>query len=111
MSEFYVKDDKAVRLDSCNRFIYEVMVNVYYNNIFSMVNHKYFSTPVEIPNVIESYYVTPSIEICCEMYSAPKSWLHDNDFVVYVEPEKKKRKRNGGQKIEASKQGSTPITD
>jgi hypothetical protein len=93
VSEFYVNGDKAVRLDNCNRFIYEVMVNVYYDNIFSMVNHKYFTSETEIPNVIESYYVTPSIEICCEMYSAPKSWLNDNDFILYVKPEKKSKQK------------------
>lgn len=98
MSEFYIKENKAVRVDSCNRFIYEVMVFVWYENIYSMVNHKYFSSEVEIKGVIESYFVTPNIEIYCKMYSAPLQWLIDNDFILYIKPAPKKRKKKNGQK-------------
>lgn len=110
MSSFYIKDKQAVKVDSCNRFIYEVMVFVYYENIFSMAQHKYFSSETYIENIIESYYKSPNIEICCELYSAPKDWLIDNDFILYVEPEKKKRK-NGRQKIKTDKQGSSSTVD
>lgn len=93
MPEFYINNDKAIRLDSCDRFIYEVTVFVWYENIYSMINHKYFSSEVEIEGIIENHFITPKIEICCEIYSAPKRWLIENDFILYIEPEKKKRKK------------------
>lgn len=91
MAAVYVKDDKSVLADTCGRFIYEVYVFVMYENTFSTANHKYFSSDIEILNIIESYYVTPNIEINCTMYSAPLSWLIENDYVLWVKPVKKKR--------------------
>jgi hypothetical protein len=110
MSDLYIKDNKTVKLDSCNRFIYEVTVNACYNDIFSMIDHRYFSSNEEILNVIDSFYITPNMEICCELYSAPLNWLVENDYTLYIETEKKKRK-SGRQKTKTVKQGSSPTSD
>lgn len=91
MGDIYIKENQAVLLDNCGRFIYEVFVFVKYKNIFSTVNHRYFSSETEIKNIISSYQYNEFIEIYCELYSAPLKWLLDNEFVVYVKPEKKKR--------------------
>lgn len=90
MPIYYVKDNKSVVLDSCGRFIYEVMVFVQYENIVSMARHEYFSSNIEIPNIIDSYNVNKYVRIECYLYSAPKEWILDNDFMLYVKPEKKK---------------------
>lgn len=94
MRNIYVKEGRAVLQDICSRFIYEVFVLAHHENIFSTINHKYFSSEKEIKNVIENYQVTEYISINCEMYSAPLRWLLDNDFELYVKPQKKKRKKN-----------------
>lgn len=91
MGEIYHKDGKFIRIDNCNRFIYEVSLYVKYQNIYSMINHKYFSSNIEIPNVIDQININNNITIYCEIYSAPKSWIIDNEYVLYVKPEKKKR--------------------
>jgi hypothetical protein len=94
MRNIYVKEGQVVLQDICNRFIYEVFVFVHHKNIFSTINHKYYSSEVEIKNIIENYKVTENITVNCEMYSAPLKWLLDNEFQLYVKPEKKKRKKN-----------------
>ena len=100
--KIYVKEGRTVFMDNCNRFIYEVFVFVQHKNIFSTVNHKFFSSEKEIKKVIENYKVTENITINCELYSAPIRWLLDNDYDLYVKPEKKKRnykKKENEQKI------------
>lgn len=99
---FYIKDKEAIRPDNCNRFIYEVMVFVWHSGIYSMVNHKYFHSDKEILGVVKSYFVTSEIEIYCELYSAPKQWLIENDYIEYIEPIKKRNKIKNEQKIKTS---------
>lgn len=91
MRSSYIKDDQIVLQDICNRFIYEVFVFVHHKNIFSTINHKYFSSQVEIPNIIENYQIADYITVNCTMYTAPLRWLLDNNFELYIKPEKKKR--------------------
>lgn len=95
----YRKDDKFVRIDECNRFIYEVTVYVKYENICNMANHKYFSSNTEIPKVVEEYNLDNNITIYCELIYAPKRWLIDNGYQLYVKPEKKKRKKKDESEI------------
>ena len=103
MGASYGKNGVFVRVDNCNRFIYEVSVYVKYENIYSMANHKYFSSEKEIPNVIEKINVNKFITIFCEMYSAPMDWIIENDYKLYIKPEKKKRKKKDDeQKIMSS---------
>jgi hypothetical protein len=90
MPETYIKDDKTVLLDNCNRFVYEVFVEASYENITCMVQHEYFSSDTEIKGVVESYKYSPYITIFCILLSAPKSWLEENDYSIYIKPVKKK---------------------
>jgi len=91
VEEIYVKGDQFVRIDECNRFIYEVSVYVKYQNIYSMVNHKYFSSDKEIVTFIDKVVINQFTTIYCELYSAPKEWIIENEFTLYIKPEKKKR--------------------
>jgi len=89
--DIYVKDDQSCLIDDCNRFIYEVFVFSQFENVYSLSNHKYFTSKKEIPNIIRLLKITPYISIECDLYSAPLKWLIDNNFILYKEPEKKKR--------------------
>jgi len=91
METIYIKDDESALVDPCGRFIYEVCVFVKYENIYNLANHKWFTSEKEIPNIIRSLQIDPFIEVQCHLYSAPKSWLINNDFDIYVPKEKKKR--------------------
>lgn len=88
----YYKDNQFVYVDSCNRFIYEVYIFVKFENTFSTARFTRYSSDTEIKGIIKTTYVGDFIEIDCSLYSAPLRWLIDNDFAVYVKPEKKKRK-------------------
>lgn len=91
MELIYIKDDESALVDSCGRFIYEVCVFVRYENIYNIANHKWFTSEKEIPNIIRSLQISPFIEVQCHLYSAPKRWLIDNGFDIYVPKEKKTR--------------------
>jgi hypothetical protein len=104
MKEVYIKDNKIVLVDSECRFIYEVLVYVWYDNIFSLANSKIFTSVIEIPNIIESYFIDKHIEFFTFLYAAPKKWLVDNDFIEYIYPEKKKRiKKEENEKVMSNK--------
>lgn len=90
----YVKNNQTVFIDPEERFIYEVYVFIWYENIRSLGNHKFFYSKVEIKNIIESYFINKYIEVYTVLHSAPKEWIIENDFILYVKPEKKKRKKN-----------------
>jgi hypothetical protein len=91
MEDIYVKEGQVALVDNCNRFVYEVFVFVQHKNIFSTANHKYFSSEKEIKNIVSIYQHDEYIQTCCDLYSAPLKWLIENDFTLYVKPEKKKR--------------------
>ena len=94
MNNLYFKDGEIVLVDNCNRFIYEVYVSVKFDNIYSIVDHKYFSSDKEILNIVKKYKVDKYIDISCELYSAPINWLEDNEYFPYVKPIKVKRNGN-----------------
>ena len=87
----YFKEKESILVDTCNRFIYEVFIFIIYENIFSMADHRYFSSEIEIPNVVNTTYIDKYTEMDCSLYSAPMSWIIENDFILYIKPEKKKR--------------------
>jgi hypothetical protein len=93
VDSIYIKDDQVVLLDKCGRFIYEVFVTVKFENIFSIANHKYFTSDIEILNIVRCHEVSPYIKVECDLYSAPLKWLIKNDFILYIKPEKKLRKK------------------
>jgi hypothetical protein len=89
----YTKGQSAILADNCNRFIYEVSIVITYQSLFSVAGVKYFSSPTEISNVIESFKIHKYMEICCSLYSAPLGWLLDNDYSPYSKLKKKTYKK------------------
>lgn len=100
--EVYAKDKNFIFVDKCNRFVYERLIFVNFNGVFSMVKHDFYYTFQEIKNVVEYFKVSEYIDIECRLYSAPKRWIIDNDYTPYIKPEKKKRKYT--KKIKESEQ-------
>lgn len=92
--ELYTKNGESVLVDIGGSFIYETSVYLYYKNYFSLSNKKYFSSSKPIDGVVGSFFKTKNIQICSELYAAPKQWLIDNEFIRYVIPEKIKKVTN-----------------
>lgn len=93
MMEIYVRNKgESILIDSENRFIYEVTKCVYYKNIYSVIDKRFFYSYKEILNIKDSVFITPNIEITCSLHSAPKTWAIINGFKIWIKPEKKKRK-------------------
>ncbi len=90
----YVKDDQFVYLDKCNRFTYDVYISIAYKNIFSTARYTRYSSDEEIKGVIKYFKINKYVDIECFMYSAPLRWLIDNEFSIYIKPDKKKRTYN-----------------
>ena len=61
MSSLYTDGNRVVFVDSECRFIYEVMVYVSFKNITSMIKSKLYISVVEIPKIIETYFVNKYI--------------------------------------------------
>lgn len=80
----YVKGKQSA-LIAC-QFVYETHVYLRYKGYFSLVNSKYFSCNKEIENIVESFRINSHVEICTELYAAPKKWLIDNGYVEYQKP-------------------------
>lgn len=87
----YINENLLVFEDNCGRFIYEVFLFLQYDNVFSTVAHKYFSSDVEIKGIIQKMKLNKFLSYECSLYSAPLQWLKEHEFVPYVEPPKKKR--------------------
>ena len=84
----YTKNELAILANPSNLFIYETSVHVHYKNIFYLAKKVYYSTLKEIEGVVGSFYKTPNIQICSELYAAPEKWLIDNKFKRYEKPQK-----------------------
>lgn len=67
-----------------------------------MVRHRYFSSEKEIPKVVKEYNLNNNIFIITDLIYAPKRWLIDNDYQLYVKPEKKKRIKKDGSEIKTA---------
>lgn len=87
----FIKDGAVVLEDNCNRFLYEVFLFINFEGILSLGGYKIFSSEKEL-NIIPSVKLSKYKEIICELYSAPKQWLIDNDFNEY---NNEKRQLNG----------------
>jgi hypothetical protein len=90
-SDVYVKDDQSALINDCGYFIYEVFTFVQFENVYNMANHRYFTSTKEIPNIIRFFKINPYIEVQCYLYSAPKKWLIENNFILYSKPLKIKK--------------------
>ena len=56
-----------------------------------MVNHKYFASDVEIKNIVDVLKLNKYISLESELYSAPKNWLIDNGYEIYIKKKQIKK--------------------
>lgn len=92
MQDVYTNGEKCVIINIDNKFVYRVTVNVHTKFVFCLAQTKYFQSDTEIKHYIETVFLNKNITINCELYSAPKKYLDDKGYTLYVKPEKKKRK-------------------
>jgi hypothetical protein len=90
----YIKDDLTILVEPSGLFVYESSVYLYHKDYFALCNQKYFSNPREINGVVESFWKTPHIQICSELFAAPEQWLIDNGFTRYTKPKKDEKVTN-----------------
>lgn len=86
---YYNKNTKESALVG-KTFLYEVCVNLYHKKYYSQIKKEWYSSLVSI-KYIPSVFINKNIEITCELHAAPIDWLIENNFEVWVKPEKKKR--------------------
>ena len=64
---------------------------IYYSNgeniLFCNTNNQF------IPKIVESYFINKNLENTCELFSAPKKWLIENNYDVISKPKKNKLKK------------------
>lgn len=89
--EIYEKNGVFILKDTENRFVYQTHVYLYHKNYFSLIKNVYYSSSIEIKGVVGSFFKNKHIQIVSELYSAPEFWIKENDFKLYVPPEKIKR--------------------
>ena len=89
---YYSNGTNILFCNTNNQFVYYCKICLYINNTYSVINSKYYSSYIFIPNVIESYFINKHIENTCELFSAPKKWLNENNYKVISKPEKSKLK-------------------
>jgi hypothetical protein len=87
----YIKDKQIILVDLDNVFVYEVTKFCYYDKYFALSGKKYFESIKEIQGVVGSFFKTPNLQICCELFSAPEKWLKENGFQEYHRPIKVKK--------------------
>jgi hypothetical protein len=85
----YIKKDEAVLISKGKQFVYEVSVFCRYKGYFGIIDNKLYSCNLEIPGIVSHFFRDAHTEIVCKLFSAPLSWLLDNDYIKYVKPDKK----------------------
>lgn len=88
----YCKENKFIYVDDNNKFTYERHIFISFDNFFISADYKRFQSDSEISNLVEYFKVDKHIEIVSALISAPLEWLKENNFYLYIKPEKKKRK-------------------
>jgi hypothetical protein len=88
--ELFSNGEIVVFEDNCNRFIYELAVTVKFENTFSTPLIKYYSSD-KFLKIVNYKKLTDYISLESSLYSAPKKWLFENNFIKYEKPIKKKR--------------------
>lgn len=101
--EYYKKGNEVSIINKDGRFIYEVFVYAMTSNYFSLCNSAKYASNTEISNIVESYFITPHIQICAELCEAPEKWLLESGFKKVFNV-KLKKKKNVGSKISSDKQ-------
>ena len=94
----YVKNKEVVFMNNDNKFIYETNVYSYYNNFFCLSKSVQYISSKEIKNIVRSFWKTPHIQICTDLFCAPKWWLIENGYTLYTDIKNKKNKKNEKQK-------------
>jgi len=72
-------------------FVYVTEIFLYAKRYFSLVKKEYYQSNIEIPNIVGSFWKNKHFEICSELYAAPKQWLENNGYELYIKPIKKKK--------------------
>jgi len=80
------------------KFQYEVCVNLFHEKYYSQIKKEYYESLKPIEKFVESIFVRKNVQVTCELFAAPIEWLEDNDFQIWVKPEKKKRCKNVSEK-------------
>ena len=90
MEDVYTNGKECVTISHNNKFLYRVVANVQYENIYCTVQTKYFESDIKI-DYIDTVFLNKRITINCYLDSAPKKYIDENRFKLYIKPEKKKR--------------------
>lgn len=88
----YIKNGEVVFANPDNVFIYETNVYSYYSNLFCLSNSTQYKSAIPIEKVVRSFWKTPHIQICTDLFAAPERWLRDNGYSLVKEKPKKQRK-------------------
>ena len=59
---YYSNGENILFCNTNNQFVYYCKICLYINNTYSVINSKYYSSYIFIPNVIESYFINKHIE-------------------------------------------------
>lgn len=101
----FFRGNNYIFINLNNHFIYEVSVYCRFKKYFSRVNNVLFISKKEL-SIVPTFNVNANTIIRCELYSAPFEWIKENDYKLYVPPEKKskiiKNKENEKKKISVS---------
>ena len=90
-SKVYVKGDESALINYSGQFVYEVSVYINFQDTLSLARHSLFYSDKPIDKIVRFFKYSKYIEVFCDLYSAPEKWLLDNEFVLFVKPEKIKK--------------------
>lgn len=74
-----------------SKFIYESTVFLYHKNVVSLCNKNYYQCDKYIDKLVESFFVTPNIELRNELHAAPIAWLKANGYKEYIKIKKERK--------------------
>jgi len=86
---YHNRNGELVLVNKYNFFVYEVRIFCRYKGYYGLINDVHYSSNVVIPNIVSRFKRDAHSEICCSLLAAPISWLMDNDYILYVKPDKK----------------------
>lgn len=107
---YHNRDNDFIFINKNNCFVYEVRIFCHYKGYYGLIDDKHYSSNVIIPNIVRRFKKDSHTEICCSLLAAPLSWVLENDYILYVKPDKKiatiKTKKNGKSKTTIGKSRS-----
>ena len=90
---YYSNGENILFCNTNNQFVYYCKICYHSSNIYSVINSIYYSSDKFIPKIVESYFINKNLENTCELFSAPKKWLIENNYDVISKPKKNKLKK------------------